>query len=620
MLFVSKAERNPEIELDPEKGVLAIADVFGARVRDFRALRSIGVVLFHALDEVNDETDDSDNEDQVKQVRNAAVKYLNQSLSLTGNDHFEKGATLYIMGKFSSERELNEEATKYFDQASMEFSKIDTESGPFTREQMEDLFNPWDIPTLKARCLQDLGETSAALEVFNQARSMAGDGTIDREDIEALINVFDDEYDPNGRLLMENIKNWSKKERNVWLGICVEDQGDMSSLEKVYGAAKVSGEKMLVLEWLTEYGRMLPSRSSTNFNLEIAQATFYKNVLGDVEKAKDTMRSALDFLPKRNGFNEYALQRRISTVRMDLADIIFTQFCASSDPGRKMVLLHEIKSLPGMKSDDAFKESHVGMLVANMLRIMGPAQDYQEYMDGIFKTCIEGLEDSLSWNDGSSLRLLAKVLGCLDGLQDDARIALSSQFSIMDRTIYYGSEEDTESSPKTNGFVENYAQNEPSGSVLILKTQQLEHQVSEVGNIKSSEKPPASPVSKEEEEDLSEYTIYCDGCGIGISRWKQPLYLCLICPDTDLCQDCLYKRVALDKGDVEDPRAVFFCGERHCYIKGPIDGWKGIKNGVIRAGDLEVKVKNWLKGLKEERWPKAWENYWLQQGGLKNIE
>jgi hypothetical protein len=65
------------------------------------------------------------------------------------------------------------------------------------------------------------------------------------------------------------------------------------------------------------------------------------------------------------------------------------------------------------------------MLLAHMLRIMGEVREYQNAMDRIFQTCLNGLEDNVSWNDGGSLRLLARVLSSLDGLERNAGITLS---------------------------------------------------------------------------------------------------------------------------------------------------------------------------------------------------
>jgi hypothetical protein len=124
----------------------------------------------------------------------------------------------------------------------------------------------------------------------------------------------------------------------------------------------------------------------------------------------------------------------------------------------------------------------------------------------------------------------------------------------------------------------------------------------------------------ESDEDIADFSIFCDGgCGKRIESWTMPFYLCLICPNADLCEDCHSKRLAWNRGEGEDAWKSY-CGKNHHYIKGPMKDWRGIKNGVIRIGDQEFGVKDWIKELKEERWPKAWEEFWLQQGGLKDID
>ena len=208
-------------------------------------------------------------------------------------------------------------------------------------------------------------------------------------------------------------------------------------MERMYRAAKSTGETSLVLEWLQSYRKTLPPRSLTVFNLEAALAHFYDKVLGDFDKAKEAMRTTLEVEPKvDHSREEQAVQELISAVRLDLAGIIFSQFRSSADPTRKQMLIGEIKNIPGTREGDDFQESHIGMLIANMLRIMGPTRDYQDYMNKIFKTCIDGLEDSDAFNDGDSLRLLAKLLSSLDGLERDARITISAQFSVLDKNLY----------------------------------------------------------------------------------------------------------------------------------------------------------------------------------------
>ena len=249
---------------------------------------------------------------------------------------------------------------------------------------------------------------------------------------------------------------------------------------------------------------------------------------------------------------------------------------------------------------------------------MGPAREYQNALDQIFKTCINGLEDSVSWNDSDSLRLLAKVLASLDGLERDARITLSAQFSILDRTIVE-SEAGGESSESESG--EGADQEEPTTTAH----NETPATTDDAETADNKDNPQETNTTKETstatpDEDLTDYHIECDGnCGTVISSWSEPFYLCLICPNTDLCEKCHSKRRKWDLDGKEDEWATF-CGKNHHYVKGPIAGWRGIKSGILRIGEEEFPVKEWIKELKEERWPKAWERFWLRESGLKDIE
>jgi hypothetical protein len=250
---------------------------------------------------------------------------------------------------------------------------------------------------------------------------------------------------------------------------------------------------------------------------------------------------------------------------------------------------------------------------------MGPAREYQNALDRIFKTCINGLEDNVSWNDSDSLRLLVKVLASLDGLERDARITLSAQFSILDRTIYLDSEASEESSDAETA--DQTDDEEPSTTAPIE-----EHTATDNAETTDTEDAPQEKDTTKEnsaaasDEDLTDFYVFCDGkCETGIHSWTEPFYLCLICTNTDLCAKCHSKRLEWNTEGGEEPWSSF-CGKNHHYVKGPMAGWKGIKAGVIRIGEEEIPVKQWIKELKEERWPKAWEAFWLRQSGLKDID
>jgi hypothetical protein len=348
--------------------------------------------------------------------------------------------------------------------------------------------------------------------------------------------------------------------------------------------------------------------------------------------------------------------------RMQLADILFSEFQTCADPTKKETIMETLALLPSAHDDDDdnknIRESHVDMLRANMLRIMGPAKEYQKYMNELFTKCIAGLEDGVSWNDLSSLRLLAKVLASLDSLERDARIAISAQFSILDRETHGQDTESEQSetlSDKDGG--EGDAEQEPateseeptqSGAVTVQDAVKESEQPVESGEIridsptdeargiddkaasdepveeeqnstKSEDLKSDESESAELDEDTTGVGVFCDGqCGAEINSWTQPFYYCLVCPSCDLCEDCHSKRLKQTAGEIEEPW-LSFCGANHRYIKGPMKDWKGIKNGVIRIDEDEVTVKEWLQGLKEERWQKAWEGFWTRQGGLKDI-
>lgn len=74
----------------------------------------------------------------------------------------------------------------------------------------------------------------------------------------------------------------------------------------------------------------------------------------------------------------------------------------------------------------------------------------------------------------------------------------------------------------------------------------------------------------------------------------------------------------MDAGDKNDFWKDW-CGPNHTFIKGPVDGWRGVKDGVIRIDKEQIPFKDWLKGLRDDRWPKAWEKFWQNEHFLGNV-
>lgn len=101
----------------------------------------------------------------------------------------------------------------------------------------------------------------------------------------------------------------------------------------------------------------------------------------------------------------------------------------------------------------------------------------------------------------------------------------------------------------------------------------------------------------EDEGDLTGYTSYCDGPRSEVTwrAWKgRKIYQCLYCWDTLLCEPCYEKRMGFNAG-VTIPPGENFCGNNHKYLC-PVDGWKGVKNGMvlIEAEEPLLSRTGWL--------------------------
>ncbi len=68
-----------------------------------------------------------------------------------------------------------------------------------------------------------------------------------------------------------------------------------------------------------------------------------------------------------------------------------------------------------------------------------------------------------------------------------------------------------------------------------------------------------------------------------------------------------------------DSASVAHFYQNHSYVKAPVEGRRGIKNGVMRIGKDELPFKEWLRGLRDERWQEAWKNFWQNESFVSNV-
>lgn len=336
------------------KEILSVASSFGNRDQDAKTLRSAGICLFFSQYGL-------DSEEKKKEYRATSIEYLERSLQMSDIIDEGRASTLLVLGDFFSYEEKYEKALEALDRSLDCFPASESSNSGDEHAKHEIMV---EIQTERGCMLWKLQKRDAALDALNKARSLAKDTKFWILDhITTIIDEIDTASD--GHKLMEALKSWSEKERFDWFGGNIS-YGDVAAFCRMYRAAKAADETPLVLQWLNDFEKTLLPTSSSRLGLGLVTAVFHEKVLDDKEKAKETLRQTLTIQSKNDENDKNELELIISQVRATLASIIFTQFRDTSDPQRKDDLLKEMKNLPGMTTDDEFRESHIGMLVVHM--------------------------------------------------------------------------------------------------------------------------------------------------------------------------------------------------------------------------------------------------------------
>lgn len=636
--------------MDPKKKILLVADTFEPGEKSANTLKAIAVAMSQA------------NFDKIDTFYygffdTEARSYLEKSIALMKGNSKERINALSLLislcGPDDSETQMS-----YIDEILAMCKALESEEMT-DMERFELNETRLDMEAEKGGRLKRAGKLEEALALY-EAMMRSTDG---RAPYDAYVDITQiaTEMDPSVAKFAEMFRSWSDEQRDQWFMYLCAYHLRVENIRTMTKMAKIPGQTEFMLEWLASMEKKLVTdrwRADEGLqllNIRSMLAHLYFNVVGDAEKAKKIRSSILTDKLKTNQYDVDRFKEALTEEWMRLADMIFSQFSATSDPQRKEELLKELKSMPRAHTHDELKDSHVGMLLANMLRVMGPSREYHRYMEEIFATCIGGLEDSVSFNDGPSLRLLAKILSSLDGLERDAQIAYSAQFSMLDRDVYEeewrrnsetgetdeAPQEDAEESQVEGGegdsptmHTQDKSNEEPPLQADDSKLQASEEKGNQEGRAASSgsggqndsidDSPAPDPQQDDKPwmrtEDCSDYWIFCNSCRTSQMRWERSLYLCLICPSVDICEKCFDAEVTQRRLGKGEEGRLYVCDENHRYLKGCMKGWQGIKDGVIRIGDEELAVKEWIRELKEVRWKKAWERFWLTQGGLKDID
>ncbi|VZI19869.1 unnamed protein product, partial [Fusarium fujikuroi] len=241
-----------------------------------------------------------------------------------------------------------------------------------------------------------------------------------------------------------------------------------------------------------------------------------------------------------------------------------------------------------------------------------PEEQVEQAIQSLLHDCFAGLNDSVGWNDAPYLWMLAQSLSLMSkALRNDAeldrcaRIVASAVFSRLGNT---DKAEDDDAS------AEEEAQDQ-----------------GEITAEEENDEPPADVDTSDDEEDIAEpptdegdlvdpedgyYT--CGGFCNPARKFKwwagRSAYLYITFASGMICEECQAEYDAIERGEKKF-KGRYFYGLGQDKLKLPVEGWRGVKNGVMRIeGQEDVAVDDFFKKLETEVVRNAWDRIWAGDG------
>lgn len=423
----------------------------------------------------------------------------------------------------------------------------------------------------------DLEKSDDAIRSYEQARQANPTEILKGQTLR-------DEFDAWNEIdkAVDLVKNkWTLNERLQWMTWNYDY--DETNHDDLLLAAIDANEFDFIVETYQEIINLLDHfEAGTPLRKNLAY-WYYMN--GDLESVKKECYAILDSTLNSENGEEYRFTNELTDVVAYNAislvtDTIYEEFRATADRNVKATLFAEVKGIMSRPLAHAVAlrssfQVHHKVTLARMARKLGPLYEFEDILNQAFNFVMDALTDDVAWNDCWNLDFLSKVLSCVDGLERDAQIALSARFSRLD------SQDQGTAAAADDGD----------------------------GGEEDEDEDPLP----EDEGDLTGNVSYCAGlrCDVSWRAWKgRHIYYCLYCSDLFLCETCYEKRMGYN-ADPAVPRGDNFCGRNHKYLRA-VDGWKGIKNGmVLIEGQEPFAFKAWLEELKDKKWREAWEKFWL---------
>ncbi|EXJ61521.1 hypothetical protein A1O7_01949 [Cladophialophora yegresii CBS 114405] len=462
----------------------------------------------------------------------------------------------------------------------------------------------------RAKAEVAVGKKDEAIASYEEARLADPEEPLPGFNLKSAFNACLSKKDD--AMLVELVKNWKPMERLAWMTWDLDRVGN-DDHDELRRAATRAGQQEYLYQAYDEVLKLLDTVAAAapiRYHLAIT----HWEVGLDIEAAKALINETLDTSSDGYRFaltNEDPAYTLVCAV-LFMSELIYEQYRTTSDPSVKAQLYAEIQSLtkrPLAQSVTSLKSelTHHPLTIARMSRKMATAREFQDIMEHSFNVCYDALTDNVGWNDFRNLNELAAVISSLEGLEKEAQILFSAQFSKLDPSVKENGEESE---------ADDEEEEDPDESEDDSVNDGSDHDDHDNDDY---------PLPTDE-GDLAGAWVECSGECMPAQMWRawkgRPMYFCTICWNVFLCEDCYHKRQGYNQqgGDTacREKVGTVYCGTNHSYIT-PIPGWKGIKDGVMNIqgqnGEetTSVKFRDWLEELKTVKWKQAWERFWLKE-------
>jgi tetratricopeptide (TPR) repeat protein len=470
-----------------------------------------------------------------------------------------------------------------------------------------------------ARAQKKRHHYDAAIESYGKGKTADPDGITPAADLVDELDVVDKKQDKAEYI--RNLKSWSLLERITWI-VSNYSADNKGRLERFCDIASDTCEQEFIVNFYQEAITLLDNlEAGTPLRIDLAYIHLY--VCRDPEKALAILDQVFDsrstsfWFPITGAVSSDTDTRAVywmAIVQLEL-------FRNSRDPiykGRCLDSLTGLMQRPfplDVPQESPFYTSQRRVSLSYMYMVMGPLNKFQEVVQSLLDDSFTGLSDSVGWNDNQYLGVLAQTLGLLslalrkdERLQRYARIVGSALFSKLSNIKLTSDGDPEEATTTAKKAIKTGQENITEGQVKMEDQEgrtESDSDENEVGE------------APEEDGDLIKPGVSLYTCE-GFCQPKRKFYYwggqsAYFYPALStglICEECQAAYEAVRRGE-RKLKGRYFYGIEHTYFKLPIEGWRGVRDGMLMIeGEEPVAMDDFLEKIRTEVCQEAWDRLW----------